>query len=88
MIHKDLEFHVDRPDGTTLITRRFDEAAALALVLAVSHGKAVNLDVIAWSRAAARAYAGDEGAESYDEDPEASVFERVEVTANYVGRVP
>jgi hypothetical protein len=86
-VHKDVEFHVDRRDDT-FITRRFDEAAGMAIAIAASTGTTVNIDVVVWSRAGARAYQGDSGVEIYDEDPEASVFERIEVKADSLGRVP
>jgi hypothetical protein len=46
------------------------------------------IDVVTWTRAAAVKYAGSDGGDIYDEDPEASVFERIEVKARSFGRVP
>lgn len=40
------------------------------------------------SRAGARFVSGDDGAAQYDEDPEASVFERFQIRVNAQGRVP
>jgi hypothetical protein len=85
---KDLEFAVDDVGGRERIFKSFDEAAAFAVSIAASTGRTVNLDVLTWSRAAARKWQGDSGAEAYDEDPEASVFERIEIRADSVGRVP
>lgn len=85
--HKDLEFHVDHAGGHTAVERTFAEALVQAAAESVSTGRAVNLDVVTWSRAAARAWAGDYGAEIYDEDPEASVHERFVVRCESKGRI-
>jgi len=85
--HKHLEFHVDRPAAKPFITNSFDEAAGMAISLAASNGRPVNLDVVCWDVAAARVWGGDEGVEQYREDPEASVFERIVVRADAQGRV-
>lgn len=84
--HPDLEFHVDVDSGTA-VRSSFDEAVALAVVRSVSNGTDVCVDVVCWSRAAAVAYAGDAGGSSYDEDPDASVFERIVVRAQSLGRI-
>jgi hypothetical protein len=86
--HKDVEFSVDDASGRERVFRTPDEAAGFAISLALSHGKTVDLNVLVFSKAGARWWAGDEGAEMYDEDPEASVFERIEIKANSVGRIP
>lgn len=85
--HKDVEYHVDRPDGSTVHTNDPAEAALTALSVAMSRGEAV-LDVVVWSESGARAYGGDDAVEQYREDPEASVFDRFEIKVNNVGRVP
>jgi len=85
--HKDVEFHVERPDRTVKVARDFDKAAGLAVAIAAS-GRSAFIDIIVWSEAGARALYGDEGAESFREDPGASVFERIEIKANNLGRVP
>jgi hypothetical protein len=85
--HKDLEFAVDDASGHQRTFRKFSEACEFAVTVDSSHGDKVNIDVLAYSRAGARAWAGDEGVEMYNEDPEASVFDRIEITANHVGRV-
>lgn len=84
--HKDIEFAVDDASGQQRIFKTWDEASGFAMSLAAS-GRTVNLDVLAYSRAGARAFMGDEGAEMYDEDPDASVFERLQVKVNAQGRV-
>jgi len=84
--HKDVEFHVERPDRTVKTTHHFDKAAGLAVAIAAS-GRLAHIDIIVWSEAGARALYGDEGAEAFREDPGASVFERIEVKANNLGRV-
>lgn len=87
-VHKDVEFHVERPDGETKIFKTFDEAAGLAVAIAASGRDDTTIDVIVWSEAGARALYGDDGVEQYREDPEASVFERLEIKVNNAGRVP
>lgn len=83
--HRNLLFEVTRGDHHRSFAR-FPEAVEHAFVLAAA-GEQITLDVIAWSRAAAKAWAGEHAGESYDEDPEASVFERYELSVNFVGRV-
>lgn len=85
--HPGVEYAVDDVQGKQRTFRSFDEAAGFALLVAMSRGEAV-LDVIVYSRAGARFVGGDDAVARYDEDPEASVFERFEITVNAVGRVP
>jgi len=90
--HADVKFSVT--SGTSFSDRvehlfnTFDEAAAFAMTIAATGADAVTLDVLVWSVGGARALAGDDGVERYLEDPEASVFERLEIKVNNVGRVP
>lgn len=86
--HKDVEFAVDDASGNERVFRTWDEAAGFALALAASGKPDVALNVLVWSEAGARAYAGDDGVEQYREDPEASVFERILVNASDQGHVP
>jgi hypothetical protein len=83
----DVEFSVDDARGRERIFKTFDEAAGFAVSMAASNGSTVNLDVLIWSPAGARAYGGDDAVEQYFEDPEASVFERIKIKADAVGRV-
>lgn len=46
--------------------------------IAASNGEASSVDVLVWTEAGARWYGGDDAIERYREDPEASVFERIE----------
>jgi hypothetical protein len=85
--HKDVEYAVDDTGGNEHVFKTFDEAAGFALSIAVARGESA-LDVLIWSKAGARAYGGDDAVEQYEEDPEASVFERFEIKVNAVGRVP
>ena len=90
--HKDVEFAIDKPKGyatppNEFIYKTFAEAAAQAISLASSHGEEVNIDVLAWSEAGARWWGGDYAVEQYREDPEASIFERIVVRAENVGRI-
>ena len=84
--HKDVEFFVTtgRWEG---YYKTFLEAAGHALNGGIANGH-VTLDVIVHSRAGARWLGGDDAVERYDEDPEASVFDRFEIKVNSVGRVP
>jgi len=88
MNHPDVEFSVDGYDGNERVFKTFDEAAGFAVSVAASGKEDVAIDVLIWSENGARAYAGDDGIEMYLEDPEASVFERLEIKVNSVGRVP
>jgi len=85
--HKDVEYAVDDAGGNERVFKTFDEAAGFALSIAVARGEA-NLDVLIFSEKGARWYGGDDAVEQYEEDPEASVFERYEIAVNAVGRVP
>lgn len=85
--HKDVEFAVDDASGKERIFKKFDEAAGFAVSIAASGRPNVHIDVLIWSKSGARFYGGDDAVEQYNEDPEASVFERLEISVNYVGRV-
>jgi len=85
--HKDVEFAVEDGSGHQRTFKTFDEAAGFALVMGVSRGRA-NLDVLIWSKSGARFYGGDDAVEQYNEDPEASVFERYQISVNAQGRIP
>jgi hypothetical protein len=84
--HKDLEFAVDDASGKERIFKSWPEACGFAVALSAS-GRKVNIDVLAGSEAAAKAWSGDEGVEQYREDPEASVFDRITVRAESIGRI-
>lgn len=86
--HKDVEFHVGYKSGDDVGVFHDAREAALVAVLQGMSGAKVHLDVCIFSRAGARWYGGAEAAEQYDEDPDASVFERIEISVNNVGRVP
>ena len=86
--HPQVEYAVDDASGRERIFKTFDEAAGFAVAVAVSGKEHVNLDVLIHNKSGARFYGGDDAVERYDEDPEASVFERFEITVNAVGRVP
>lgn len=81
--HKDLEYHV----GDEVFSEQ-EEAMSEAVTTAMSTGGKVHLDVVTHSEAAARAFGGDCAVEDYREDPDASVHERLIVTAESIGRVP
>lgn len=83
-----LEFHVsdERGQGTTIFTN-FDKAAGFALSRACSTGNEMQIDVVTWSKAAARAWGGDNAVEVYESDPEASVHERILIKAQALGHI-
>jgi len=86
--HDDVEYMVTTANGQR--DRYFKdpkEAMVYAMDLAMMTGEAT-LDVLVWSEEGARAYGGSDAVERYEEDPEASVFERFEVSVNNVGTVP
>lgn len=84
--HPDVEYAVDDRSGERIF-KTFDEAAAFALSLAISRGDAT-LDVLVYSEEGAEWYGGDDAVEQYNEDPDASVFERIEIEVNNAGMVP
>jgi len=88
--HPDVEYEVAEFVGKSGTTKRvfptFDQAAAFAFSVAASRGE-TTLDVLIWSEEGARAYGGDDAVRRYNEDPEASVFERFEIKINAAGRV-
>jgi hypothetical protein len=65
----------------------FDEALSYAFAAGLSVGR-VTIDVLVYSEAGARAFGGDDSVTEYRDDPEASVFRRVELTIKDMGRVP
>lgn len=85
--HRDVEFAVDDASGNQRTFKYFDEAAGFAVAIAASGKERVYLDVLIWSKSGAKAYGGEEGVEQYEEDPDASVFERIEIRVNAMGRV-
>jgi hypothetical protein len=84
--HKDVEYAVEDGGGQERIFKTADEAAGFAVSLAMS-GRTVYIDVLIYSRAGARFYGDDHAVEQYDEDPEASVSDRIQVKAESLGRV-
>ena len=85
--HKDLEFAVIDHAGSQRTFKKFPEACVFAVSLATERGATIYLDVLAWSVGAARVWAGDYGVKQYKEDPDASVFDRIEIKASVIGRV-
>lgn len=85
--HKDVEFALEDLRGAERIYKSFDKACGDAITMAASSGRTVHLDVLIYSKSGARAWAGPNGVEQYDEDPEASVFERLAVSVDMLGRV-
>ncbi len=84
---KDVEFAVDDAKGDQRIFYTFAEAAGFAVTIAACTGQDSHLDVLVHSPEGAKAYGGDDGVDRYWEDPEASVFERLVIKADAIGRV-
>lgn len=86
---KDLEFHISKENDSRAekILTNFDAAAGYAIGRAASTGDTMVIDVVTWSRAAARAWGGEHAVEVYEEDPDASVHERIVIKAESLGHV-
>lgn len=85
--HKDVEFHVSAGEKTKVL-KTFGEAASLALAMSASRGgEEAVIDVIIYSVSGARWWNGDHGVETYREDPDASVSQRISVRAQDRGRI-
>lgn len=78
-------YHVTNFAGEECVFHDGGDAAALAISMCLSgRVEEVNIDMVVHSREDAAAL----GRESeYDEDPEASVFERIVITAKSLGRI-
>jgi hypothetical protein len=79
------EFHITLLNGETKVLTDFDKAIVLAFSVAISGGQSCFIDVICYSEEDAEAWGGNEAVERYQSDPDASVFERIEIKANYLG---
>ena len=86
--HKDLEFAVDDLSGHQKTFKKFNEACIFAVSLSVSDGRPHNVAVLVFSVSAAKAWDGENGVRCYKEDSEASVFQRIEISARDLGSVP
>jgi hypothetical protein len=84
---KDLEFAVDDASGHQNTFKSLEKALAFAVSLAVSDGLPHNVDVLCYSPAAARKWGGDYAVQEYRDDPDASVHERIVITAESKGRI-
>lgn len=80
--HADLEFAVDG-----FYTHDFGAAMCRAVQRALTLGRPVALDVVVWSEDAARLFGGEEAVEVYREDPDATVHDRIMVSAQSQGRI-
>lgn len=99
--HKDVEFMIEnfgegfvqRENWYMVRGHAYFQTSADAVEHAVAKsmsrgGEPVFVDVLISSRAGAAWYGGDWAEEQYDEDPETSVFERIEIRATSHGRIP
>ncbi len=93
--HKDVKFDVSFVVRNGNVTKgqriaetdTWAEALAIAVAKSVMEEKKVWVDVIVDSRAGARHWLGDEGVSLYDEDPNAPIFERIEIDAKSLGTI-
>ena len=86
--HLDVEFQVTGPGGRDVVFHTFDEAAAFAVRTSVGDGTWTGIYVVVRSEAGARWYGGELAVEQYRSDPEASVFEKLNVKAVSEGMIP
>jgi len=87
--HHEVEFFVTTPGKNAKLFRTsFEEAAAMAVTLAASDGRPRYVDVVIHGEAGAYWWGGDYAVEEYEADPEASVSERIKITAESEGRIP
>jgi hypothetical protein len=86
--HDDVDFEVATPGLVPLRTSHWDDAMQMAITQSISRGQTSTIDVIIYGRRGALWWGGDDAVEQYLEDPEASVFERIEVEARSLGRIP
>lgn len=87
--HQDLSFEVgDKGSTDTMyVDGSLEEAIMLAVGRSVSGRGAQEVAVLTYSRAAAKAYGGDDAVEEYDMDPDASAHDRIIITAESLGRI-
>ena len=67
--------------------KTFNEAIGHAAALSVSTGENVLVDVVVHDEHAASIWGGDDAVDLYQEDPERSVFERIQISATSLGGV-
>lgn len=84
--HKDVEFFTTI-FGKDHVYNKFSEAVAYAVTASTSTGHPIFVDVIVYSRAGARWWAGDYGVEEYENDPDGTIHERIEIRAESQGRI-
>ena len=86
--HRDVEFvvHSPRNIGSPTTFTTFRDALEKAVYMSYGIGP-MFVDVLIYSEAGAQWFAGDDGVAVYHEDPDASVFERIEIKANSLGRI-
>lgn len=86
--HKDVQFVVSWGEMSRYYSK-WDDAVIRAFAASAQRGgDEVVIDVLIYGRAGAKAWMGAEGVRQYDEDPEASVFQRFSIRANDEGRIP
>lgn len=82
-----LEFAITDMSGKQRYFDSFERACCHAVFLAATTGTAVNLDVLAHNELDAASWSGEDGVAQYREDPDCSVFDRVVIRAESLGRI-
>ena len=85
--HPDVEFKVLGDGGRERYFDDFDEAAAFVVRMSLSHGVWSNLSVLVNSEAGARWYGGADAVKLYRSNPEARVFEQLNVKVQPGGMI-
>ena len=87
--HKDVEYMVSNPldSSQDQYFKTADEASSAAISRSISDGRKRYIDVLISSASGARWYGGSDAVDIYKDDPDASVHERIVVTAEAIGRV-
>jgi hypothetical protein len=85
-MHPDVEFVVST-DGVEQTFRSFDKALTYAFSVGLGAGE-VTVDVLIYSEEGAEWYGGDDAVERYQDDPDASVFNRYKLHVADLGLIP
>ena len=86
--HPDVEFQTSGLGGRDVVFREFDEAVVFAVHTSLGDGTWTGVYIIIRSEAGARWWGGEPALEQYRSDPEASVFEKINVKATSEGMIP
>lgn len=85
--HPDVEFQALSSTGRGVSFKDFDGAAAFVVSRSLSDGVWSSIYVVVRSEAGAHWWGGDAAVEQYRSDPDASVFEKINVKAVSEGMI-